>query len=385
MPDSPYDFQTPAARGISGGLKWGKYAGREVLPMWVADMDFLCPPEVLAALRRRVDEGVFGYGEPTDGQVGAVVEAMQRAFGWAVQPDWLVWLPGLVSGLTQTCRACGGAGDEVLVNTPVYPPFLKAPRWVDRVCVEAPLAGDNVSGWRLDAGSMRAAISERTVLYLLCHPHNPVGRMWTEEELRAAAEVCLENDVVICSDEIHNQLILGEERPHRPLASLSTEIAARTITLLAPSKTFNVPGLGCSLAIIPDATLRRRFARAGLGIVPHVNVLGLVAAEAAWRHADRWLAELTVVLRGNRDYLARRVAAWPGVTMPEVEATYLAWLDVGALELADPVAHFEDWGVGLSPGGEFGGPGYVRLNFGCPRALLVEACDRMEEGLGRRI
>ncbi len=381
MTSSPYDFHTPAAREVPGGLKWGKYEGRDILPMWVADMDFLCPPEVLAALHRRVDDGIFGYGSATDDQVGAVVETLAREFQWEVDPTWLVWLPGLVSGITQTCRACGEDGDEVLVNTPVYPPFLKAPRWVDRRCVKAPLAGSNTEGWRLDADAMRAAITDRTALYLLCHPHNPVGRMWTEEELRAAAEVCLENDVVICSDEIHNQLILTTDRRHRPLATLSPEIAARTITLLAPSKTFNVPGLGCSLAIIPDSRLRRRFEHAGMGIVPHVNVLGLVAAGAAWREAGAWLAELRTVLRGNRDYLRQRVAGWSGVTMPEVEATYLAWLDVRSLGLEDPVGHFEQHGLGLSDGADFDGAGHVRLNFGCSRELLEQACDRFERGL----
>lgn len=382
MTENRYDFHTPAAREVAGGLKWGKYAGRDVLPMWVADMDFLCPPEVLAALHRRVDDGIFGYGMATDGLVQAVLEAMRREFNWEVQPEWLVWLPGLVSGITQTCRACGEAQDEVLVNTPVYPPFLKAPRWVDRKCVAAPLAGNNTEGWKLDAEAMRAAITDRTSLYLLCHPHNPVGRLWTEEELRAAAEVCLENDVVICSDEIHNQLILTTERRHRPLATLSPEIAAKTITLLAPSKTFNIPGLGCSLAIIPDGSLRRRFNHAGMGIVPHVNVLGLVAAEAAWREAGDWLNELRGVLRGNRDYLRERVEGWAGVTMPEVEATFLAWLDVRELGLEDPVGFFEGHGVGLSEGADFDGAGYVRLNFGCSREMLGVACDRFESGLG---
>ncbi|PIE13293.1 MAG: aspartate aminotransferase, partial [Proteobacteria bacterium] len=265
MAEPRYDFHTPAAREVTGGLKWGRYAGRDILPMWVADMDFFCPPTVLEALRGRVDEGVFGYGSATGDQVDAVLAALWREFAWEVQPEWLVWLPGLVTGITQACRAFGEAGDEVLVNTPVYPPFLKAPGWVGRRCVAAPLAGDNTVGWRLDAEAMGAAITDRTALYLLCHPHNPVGRMWTEDELDAAAAVCLENDVVICSDEIHNQLILTTDRRHRPLATLSPEIAARSISLLAPSKTFNITGLGCSLAVIPDRDLRQRFEGAGQG------------------------------------------------------------------------------------------------------------------------
>ncbi len=376
-----FDFDTPAAKQVSNSLKWSKYAGRDILPMWVADMDFRCPPAVLDALHQRVDQGVFGYGTPSDELVGVVVDTLQQEFNWKVEPDWLVWLPGLVSGLSVTCKAVGKPGDGVVVNTPVYPPFLKVPSLMDRTLETVSLSGGNAQGWTLDRRRFEAGISDKTSLFLLCHPHNPVGRMWTEEELTMMAEVCMDKRVIICSDEIHNQLVLDPVRRHVPLATLSPGVAARTITLLAPSKTFNVPGLGCSLAVIPDEGIRRRFVHAALGIVPHVNVLGLTAAEACWRHGGPWLAELIEYLRGNLEYLKSRVAAWPSVTMAEVEATYLAWLDVQALELKDPASHFENLGVGLSDGREFGGPGHLRLNFGCPRSILEEACDRMEEGL----
>ncbi len=376
-----FDFDTVAAREISNSLKWSKYTGRDVLPLWVADMDFRCPPGVMEALHQRIDQGVFGYGLPSEDLAAVVIETLDREFQWQVEPDWLVWLPGLVSGLSVCCRAVGKPGDGVLVNTPVYPPFLKIPGLMDRTLETVSLSGGNEVGWTLDRRRFAAGISTKTSLFLLCHPHNPVGRMWTEAELAMMAEVCLENRVIICSDEIHNQLVLETGRRHVPLATLGPEVAARTITLLAPSKTFNVPGLGCSLAVIPDAGIRRRFVHAGLGIVPHVNVLGLTAAEACWRDGGPWLADLISYLRGNREYLKSRVAAWAGVSMSEVEATYLAWLDVQSLELKDPATHFEDFGVGLSDGREFGGPGFLRLNFGCPRSILVEACDRFEAGI----
>lgn len=376
-----FDFETPAAQSIAGGLKWSKYAGRDILPMWVADMDFRCPPTVIAALEKRVQDGVFGYGMPTEGLIGTVVDTMEREFNWKLHPDWLVWLPGLVSGLNMACKAIGKPGDGVLVNTPVYPPFLKAPKLMDRTMESVSLSGGNRAGWTLDRRRFETGITDKTSLFLLCHPHNPVGRMWTEDELAMMAEVCLDNRVIICSDEIHNQLVLDRNRKHRPLATLGEGVAARTITLLAPSKTFNVPGLGCSLAIIPDETIRRRYVHAGMGIVPHVNVLGLAAAEACWRDGGSWHHALIDYLRGNLEYLKERVAAWPGVTMPEVEATYLAWLGVEALGLKDPAAHFEHHGVGLSDGREFGGPGYLRLNFGCPRYILADACDRMEKAV----
>jgi len=372
-----YDFDTPVERRGTDSHKWGKYAGRDILPLWVADTDFRSAEAVIEALRQRADHGVFGYGDPPAGLVEAVLATCADEWSWAVDPSWLVWLPGLVCGINVTCRAVGKPGDGVGVLTPVYPPFLKAPALMDRKLVSVPLSGDNRSGWGVDPARLARGLGDDCSLLLWCHPHNPVGRAWRREELETVAESCLENRAVICSDEIHSQLILAEGVRHVPMAALGPDVAARTITLLAPSKAFNVAGLSCSLAVIPDEGLRRRFRRAMAGIVPSVNLMGYVAALASWRDAGDWLAAQIDYLRGNRDYLQGRVADLPGVTMAPVEATYLAWLDVGGLGLADPVAHFEDHGLGLSDGRDFAGPGHVRLNFGCTRATLREACDRL--------
>ena len=215
-----------------------------------------------------------------------------------------------------------------------------------------------------------------TRLFLLCHPHNPVGRCWNEEELRDLAAFAEENDLVVCSDEIHCGLILDADKRHIPFASLSPDAAQRSITLMAPSKTYNIPGLGCAFAVIPDAALRRRFLRAMDGIVPHVNVLGLVACEAAYRDCSAWHGELIAYLRGNRDRVAAAVERPKGAKMSHVEATYLAWIDVRELGLDHPAAHFEAHGLGLSDGADFGAPGWLRLNFGCSRATLDEALVR---------
>ncbi len=376
-----FDFDRVIERRGTDSEKWHRYAGRDIIPLWVADMDFASPPVVRQALQERVAHGVFGYGHPTEQQVQAVCDYLERSFSWRVDPRWLVWLPGLVSGLSVCCRAVGRSGDGVGVLTPVYPPFLKVPTLMDRTLETVPLAGDNSEGWRLDAGRLERCLSPRARLLLLCHPHNPVGRLWTEEELRAVADVCLERKLVVCSDEIHGRLILEPGRRHVPLASLGPEVAARTITLLAPSKTYNIAGLGCSVAVISDDDLRRRFVKAAAGIVPHPNILGMAAAEAAFAGGQAWLDELLAYLRANRDYLAGRIAALPGVSMAPVEATYLAWLDVRELGLAHPHGHFLAHGVGLSDGREFAGEGYLRLNFGCPRALLATACDRLEEAV----
>jgi cysteine-S-conjugate beta-lyase len=372
-----FDFDTVRERRGTDSEKWARWAGRDVLPLWVADMDFATPPPVVAALRARVDHGIFGYAMPDASHARAVTGALARDCGWQVDPEWLVWLPGLVSGLTVACRAVGQPGDGVLVMPPVYGPFLRVPGHVGREPRRAPLAGDNRGGWRFDFGALDAAADERTRLLLLCHPHNPVGRAWRRDELEELAAFAARRDLVVCSDEIHSELLLEPGRPHVPFATLSADAAARTITLLAPSKTYNVPGLGCAVAVISEPSLRRRFQQAMAGIVPHVNALGLLAARAAWTEGAPWRAALLDYLRGNRDYLAARVASCPGVTMAPVEATYLAWFDARDWGLDDPHAHALAHGLGLSDGRDFGAPGWLRLNFGCPRTTLAAACDRL--------
>ena len=372
---SPFD--TVIDRRGSDSFKWGKYAGRDILPLWVADMDFAAPPAVLDALHRRIEHGVFGYGGSWPSLTESVLAHLEDEYGWAIEPEWLVWLPGLVSGLNVACRAVDG---EVLTATPIYPPFLSAPQFSGRPLKRVDLALD-ANRWHWDMTAMAQATSAATRLFLLCHPHNPVGRCWSRDELLALAEHAERHDLVVCSDEIHCGLILDPDKRHVPFASLSPAIAQRTITLLAPSKTFNIPGLGCAFAVIPDATLRRRFERAMHGIVPHVNVLGLAACEAAFRHGGDWHRELIAYLRGNRDRVAEVVASLPGVHMTPVEATYLAWIDVRDLHLAKPAAHCEAHGLGLSDGSDFGAPGWLRLNFGCPRATLDDALARFSKAV----
>ena len=243
------------------------------------------------------------------------------------------------------------------------------------------------SRWTWDFASAEAAIVESDAkLWLLCYPHNPVGRLWNDEELARIAALAEKHDMVVCSDEIHCDLVL--EGRHRPFATLSPQAAARSITLMAPSKTFNVAGLGCAFAIIPEPGLRQNFRHAMQGIVPHVNILGLVACEAAFRHGGPWRAALIDYLRGNRDRVVRAVAGMPALKMTPVEATYLAWIDATGAGIEQPVRFFEQAGVGLSDGRDFGqGDSYrrfVRLNFGCPRATLDRALDRMTQALSAR-
>ncbi len=365
-------FDEVIDRRDSDSIKWGKYAGREVLPLWVADMDFAAPPAVVAALQQRIEHGVFGYGHSSPTLTQAVIDHLQGEYAWQIEAEWLVWLPGLVTGLNVACHAIDG---EVLTATPIYPPFLSAPRLSGRTLNRAELRFAD-GRWQWDKNALENASTAETRLFLLCHPHNPVGRCWSREELLELAAFAEAKDLIVCSDEIHCGLVLDEDKRHIPFASLSPEAARRTITLMAPSKTFNVPGLGCAFAVISDPTLRRRFLRAMDGIVPHVNVLGLTACEVAYRDCSDWHDELLAYLRGNREQLITAVNAQKRAKMGPVEATYLAWIDVRELNLEKPAAHFEAHGLGLSDGADFGAPGWLRLNFGCPRETLNEALRR---------
>ena len=375
-----FAFDRVVDRRGSDSIKWNKYAGRDIIPLWVADMDFAAPPVVLDALHHRVEHGVLGYAAPMPSLVEATLDYLDANYGWKVAPEWLVWLSGVVTGLNLACRVVDGG---VLTATPVYPPFLSAPRLSGRELSSVPLKL-TTDGWRMDLDAMQAALKADTRLWLLCHPHNPVGRAWSDAELRDFADFCKRNDLIVCSDEIHCDLILDAERRHVPLACLDDEIARRSITLMAPSKTFNIPGLACAFAVIPDAALRRRFTGAARGIVPDVNVLGYVAAEAAFREGADWHRGLIDTLRRNRDRVEAAVGAMPGLAMTHVEATYLAWIDARGLGVDDPVAFFEAAGVGLSNGADFGLPGWVRLNFGCPGATLDAALERMRRACQQR-
>lgn len=375
-----FDFDQIIERRGTGSEKWINYEGTNILPLPVADMDFASPPAVVDALAERVKHGVFGYSQPTPSLIDTIRDMCERRYGWKIDPEWIVWLPGLVSGLNVTCRAVGEKGDAVMTSTPVYPPFLTSPHNMGRELVAVPLLCRDGT-WEMDWDRMEKAVTPSTRLFLLCHPHNPVGRVFRREELQRLADFCLRHKLVLCSDEIHCDLIL-DDLPHVPAASLNEEIAASTITLMAPSKTFNVPGLGCAFALIPNEKLRTRFRRAALGIVPQVNVFGYVGCEAAYRHGEPWRRELIAYLRGNRDRVEEFVRnELPGVKMTHIEATYLAWLDVKELGLDNPVAFFEEAGVALSNGRFFDGEGFVRLNFGCPRATLDEALSRIRRAI----
>ncbi len=384
-----FDFDRPPDRRSSDSQKRQKFSGRDILPMWVADMDFEAAPAIIEALQRRVSHGIFGYARPVQSTVDAVVDELGKRHRWKIDPSWIVWLPGLVCGLNVACQAFAEPGDEVLSLSPVYPPFSTAPKNSGRVPRPVPLELNAYEPlWDIDWKALEAALTARTKVFLFCHPHNPVARIWSREELALAAAFCLRHNLVLVSDEIHCDILLQPGAVHVPMGVAAPEAAPRTVTLMSPSKMYNIPGLGVSYAVIPDPALRLRFSRASAGIVAEVNALGYAACEAAYRGAGGWRDALLVYLRSNRDYLTEFLLREVPEILIEapVEATYLAWLNVKELGLVSPVKHFETHGVGLSDGVPFGArPGtHVRLNFGCPRSTLAAALERIQAAVGAR-
>lgn len=387
----PFDFANAPNRSQTNSLKWTLYPP-DVLPLWVADMDFPAPPAIIDALAQAVAHGVLGYEFPSRKLRETIAARMEMLYGWKVSPSWVIATPGVIAGFNAAAWAVCEPGQGILTQPPVYPPFLGVHKNVDLLHQDAPLREVTESGHLLryeidfDHLDFMFDTDAPTRLFMLCNPHNPTGRAFRREELLGIAEICLAHNSVIVSDEIHSELTLPPNQ-HIPIASLSPEIAARTITLVAPSKTYNVPGLFAGFAVIPDKDMRENFRRATERLCMHVSSLGLVAAEAAYSGAcDEWLAELRAHLAANRDFVSEYVRQnLPGIRTTHPEATYLSWLDCRALDLQpDPYQFFlKKAKVALTNGADFGegGPGFVRLNFGCPRSTLEEALNRMKNAL----
>ncbi|QVW26029.1 PatB family C-S lyase [Pseudomonas hormoni] len=377
-----FDFDQVFDRHHTGSTKWSRYPA-EVLPMWVADMDFAAPPVIIQALQKRLEHPLLGYSVAQDDLRHAIVNDLWNKYAWRVEPQELIFLPGVESGFNMALNALVQPQQNVVVQVPNYPPLRHAPgHWgLNKVELNFDTLADGTYATPLDA--LRQSLAGGGAL-LLSNPHNPLGKAFPRDELQAVADICREQDAWIISDEIHAELCF-DGRKHIPTASLSLEIARRTITLMSASKAYNIAGLKTSFMIIQDRALRERVNHARCGMVDSVNPLGMEATRVAYTEAGPWLTELVGYLQGNRDYLVDAVRTrLPGVTMNVPQSTYLAWLDCSALGLENPQQFFlEQAKVGLSPGLDFGDDckQFVRLNFGCPRALLEEGIARMERSL----
>lgn len=386
----PYNFDEIIDRRPTDSSKWNWFPP-DVLPMWVADMDFRAPEPVLARLREMVAHGVFGYDFPKPEWYSFVCERMEKLYGWEITPEMVITIPGVVAGFNVAARAVCEPNSALLMQPPVYFPFLQVHEQTGLQRQYAPLSL-NTQGptlrYAIDFDVFESAITPATRMFLFCHPHNPTGQVYGRDELARLAEICLRHNLTICSDEIHSELLLGDAK-HVPLAILSPEIEQHTITLVAPSKTFNLAGLFCSFAIIPNPELRERYKKVCEQMIMHSNSFGIAAAKAAFLHGDEWLAELRAYLTANRDTVVNYVRDYlPGIRTTFPEATYMAWLDCHALNLEPSPFQFflEKAKVALNDGTTFGpgGEGFVRLNFGCPRATLMDGLGRMRDALVKR-
>ncbi len=376
-------FQTPERRNTDS-VKWGLFE-EDVLPLWVADMDFTSPPAVIEALQQRVAHGVFGYALESKELKELVVARMDGLYDWKITPEDILLVPGVVSGFNLACQAVTKPGDSILLQPPVYPPFFDAPLKAGARAVFNNILPGKDGQYRVDPDAFSSSIERDTKAFLLCNPHNPLGRVFTRDELIRMAEICLRKGMIIISDEIHCDLVYSGYQ-HIPIASLDQEVASSTVTLIAPSKTFNIAGLDCSMLICTNNELRKRVRSARRGLMGGVNLLGMAAAAAAYRGGEAWLAEVMAYLEWNRDHLMDYLAQHlPRIHMVKPEATYLAWLDCRNLELTvPPCEHFHrNARVALNNGAEFGEPGagFVRLNFGCARETLDKALERMRNSL----
>ncbi|MDK2981560.1 MAG: cysteine-S-conjugate beta-lyase [Chloroflexota bacterium] len=373
------NFDQPVDRRHSNSIKWKLYP-EDVLPLWVADMDFNAPQPIVDALQQRVDHTVYGYEGPDQELLEGICGWLERRHNWQVATDDIMLMTGVVSGMNWVANAFKAEGKKVMIQPPVYPPFFQVPKNIDSNLVEAPLIVTE-DGYQIDFDAFERIAADGVGVFILCNPHNPVGRVYTRAELEKMGEICLRHGITICADEIHCDLIYSGQE-HLSIASLSDDLAANTITLMAASKTFNIPGLNFSFAVIPNEAHRQQMKKTAAGMVGHAEILANAAAKAAFTQCDEWLDQLLVYLEGNRDFLLDFIRKeMPQVKVYQPQGTYLAWLDCRALDLKpDPFHHFLSKAkVALNDGKAFGQPGegFVRLNFGCPRATLREALDKM--------
>jgi len=376
-----YDFDTSITRRGSGCIKHDRRP--ELDPFWVADMDFASAPAIIEALHRRVDHGIFGYAQAHEGLNEAVIGYLRERRGAVVPVERIMHLGGLVPALSLAARAFCKPGEAVMTCTPVYPPFLGVHHdaMAELITVDHVLGPE---GWTFDWEGMEKAVTSATRVFMLCNPQNPLGRVFSKQEILRVAEFCEVHDLVLLSDEIHCDLIYDESAtPHFSALQLPERFAARSITLLSPSKTWNIAGLGYAYAVVPDDSLRRRFGAARGHTLAEINTLSYYAAEAAYRHGEPWRRELLDYLRANRDALVQFVQARrPVIDIIPGQATYLAWIDCSGMAAEKPAAHFEEKaGLFLSDGAFFGWPRHVRFNFGCPRATMMRGLEKMMAAL----
>ncbi|MEE9327754.1 MAG: PatB family C-S lyase [Cocleimonas sp.] len=377
-----FDFNKVTDRKHSFSEKWDKYKDSDTIPMWIADSDFETAPVIIQALHERVEHGIFGYTEqPTSEVKDAIIYHLSKQHDWQIDRDWIVPLSSIVNGLTISCMVASQNKPknkvDILVPETIYPPFNYVTSNTGNQAIRVPIILEE-ERWILDFDALESLITPETKLLLFCNPHNPAGTVYTQDELTRLHQICKTHDILICSDEIHCDLILSQDKKHISIAKLNEDANHRTITLMAASKTYNIAGLSFGFAIIAEPELRKKFSKIVLELMPETNLLGQVATTAAFKQGESWRLQQIDFLRSNRDYLLKEINSIPELKMYPLDATYLAWIDISKLKLKDAVKFFEKAGVGISPGTYFGNANFIRLNFACRRGQLEEVVKRIK-------
>ena len=378
-----YDFDRIIDRRGSNAIKWDIF-GEGILPLWVADMDFASPTEIISGIQARMDHPIFGYQGKDVELLDVIRHWIFIQHGWKIAPEDILLLPGVVAGFNWTVRSFTEINNSIIFQTPVYFPFFKISENNNVQQITVPLK-NTINGYEIDFDDFEAKIRDDTRVFILCNPHNPVGRVFRKKELERLGEICLAYNIIICSDEIHCDLVYTGHK-HLPIASLSEEFALNTITLMAPSKTFNIPGLHFSFAVVQNEILRKKMTSKRNGMIGDPNILAQSAAKAAYEHGREWLETLLKYLDQNRQLVVEFIRAnIPEIRVHSPEGTYLAWLDCSALNLEEgPFKFFlENAKVALNNGEMFGGNSrnFVRINFGCPKPVLIEALNKMSNSI----
>ena len=379
-----HNFDQIIPRKDTHSTKWLKFSDKDVLPMWIADMDFACPSVITNAMTQRIDQGIFGYTDTPSDLTEVFVRKVYENTEWKIQDDWVVWIPGGVVGLNVSCKTVLAPGEMAMVPSPIYAPFTEAPENMERGFVKNYLV-DTKGRLEFDLEAIETILTEDTKMFFLCNPHNPGGTVFSKQEIEKISSICEERKIIVCSDEIHSDLILEEGLRHVPFASLNKYNEEHSITIMGPCKTYNLAGFPIAAAIIPNEELRDDFVRNTKGIVAHIDSIAFVAAEAAYSKGDIWHSELLDYLKFNRKILSERINKIEGISLKGPEAGFLAWIDCRNSEISNPAEFFiNEAKVGVHDGAWFGNKDYVRLNFGCPSSLLEDAISRIEKAFSQR-
>ncbi len=372
-------FDQTINRRHTGSIKWEKYPGSDVIPMWVADMEFATSPAIINAMKKRLDHPILGYTTGTEALAHTVTEYLQKTHHWTIDPDWLVWLPGVVPGLAALTSMLN-TDDQIMLFTPAYYPLLQIPDKYSRQRVDVPLVYEE-NRWVIDFDLFEKSINPNCRMLFLCSPHNPVGTIFSADELTRIVEICTEHNILVISDEIHCDLVLHDSKTHTATGRVAGDMQSNVVTLMSPSKTYNLAGANCSFAVIPDANYRQSYKDKCMFTLPIVPTLSYTAAEAAYQFGQEWHAQLITYLRNNLQTLQAEIDQIPYLSMDNPEATYLAWIHTADLPVNDANDFFVNAGVGLSPGAHFGDANYQRLNFACSHSQLLEGLRRIRQAV----